>query len=577
MADEASVPDGSVNSPQSIRDARRERMFPELSSAEIERLRRFGQTRRYASGEKLFVTGEIAPGMFVLKSGSVEVRRRDPFGHLALIVQQGPGQFVAEVGQLSGQPALVDVYALSDIDTLLISSENLRAVVIAEADLGDRIMQALILRRVTLIEAGSGGPVLIGPAIGPDVVRLQNFLARNAYPYQVLDPAEDRDAATLVSRSGARPADLPLAVCPNGTVLKNPSEINLARSLGMAQTARPEQTFDVAVIGAGPGGLSTAVYAASEGLSVIVLDAQAFGGQAGASARIENYLGFPTGIPGRTLTGRAFVQAQKFGARFVIPVEAVRLDPADTPLRIYLSDGSEVTARTAVIASGARYRKLGIPSIGEFEGRGIWYWASPIEARLCRNDEIVVVGGGNSAGQAAVFLHDFAAKIWMLVREKSLAESMSRYLIDRINAIETIEVLTETEIVAISGSREGQLERVRWRCKQTGEESEKPIRNVFLMIGADPATGWLETSGITLDEKRFVRTGRNGIDHAGPDRPLPLESNVAGVFAVGDVRSGSVKRVGGAIGEGAAVVAQLHTVLRHSKLHVPADRVVASG
>jgi thioredoxin reductase (NADPH) len=565
MVDDAVPGSDPASSLKALSDARREQMFPKFSPAEIERLRRFGEPRRYAAGEPLLVTGDCAPGMIIIKSGSVEVRRRDPLGHLAPIVEQGPGEFVAEVGQLSGRPALVDVHAVRDVDALLVSPEKMRALLIAEAELGDRIMGALILRRVTLLEFGAGGPVLIGSALSPDVLRLQGFLARNAYPCQVLDPAEDRDAATLVEQHGTRPEDLPLAVCPKGSVLKNPSEAELARHLGMTPTDELERVFDVAVIGAGPSGLATAVYAASEGLSVIVLDAIAFGGQAGASARIENYLGFPTGIPGRELTGRAFVQAQKFGATMAIPAEVVNLDPTAAPFGLKLSDGRNIEAQAVVIASGARYRRPNLPNLHELEGHGVWYWASPIEARLCRNEEIVLVGGGNSAGQAAVFLRDFAAKIWMLVRGPSLADSMSRYLINRINAIDNIEVLTETEIIALSSSREGQLERVRWRHKPTGQETERPIRNVFLMIGAEPATGWLADSGVALDEKQFIKTGMNGhsFDTRADGRsvrPLPLESNVLGVFAVGDVRSGSVKRVGGAIGEGAAVVAELHAV-----------------
>jgi thioredoxin reductase (NADPH) len=566
MAEDTRFTATSAGADKATMDSRRERMFPRLEPGEIDRLRRFGDARRYASGEPLFVTGDIAPGMFVLVSGSAEVKRRDPLGHLAPIAVQGPGEFVAEIGQLSGRPALVDVHAAGDVDALLISPRNLRALLIAETELGDRIMRALILRRVTLVEAGAGGPVLIGPASSGDVVRLQAFLARNAYPCQVLDPAEDRDAAMLIEQYGAQPTDLPLAVCPKGTVLRNPSEPELARSLGMARIDDPDRTFDVAVVGAGPGGLATAVYAASEGLSVIVFDALAFGGQAGASARIENYLGFPTGIPGQDLTGRAYVQAQKFGADMVIPAEVVGLDASTAPLGLNLSDRRRVNARATVIASGARYRKLNVPDIETFEGRGVWYWAAPVEARLCRGEEIAVVGGGNSAGQAAVYLRDVAAKVWMLVRGPSLAKSMSRYLIDRIGAIDNIEVLTETEIVAVSGSREGQLERVRWRHNPTGQETEKSIRHVFLMIGADPATGWLQGSGVALDDKHFIRTGAStqapamGSDGQRP-RPLPLETTVPGVFAVGDVRSGSVKRVGGAIGEGASVVAQLHRVL----------------
>src|SRR4030081_2242261 len=551
-------------------DTRREQMFPKLTPHEIDPLRRYGRVRRYAAGEALFVMGDIAPGMFVLIRGSVRVVRRDPLGHSAPIVEQGPGEFVAEVGQLSGQPALVDVHAIDEVEALLIPPENLRALMIEEPELGERIMQALILRRVALIEAGAGGPVLIGPESSPDVVRLQGFLARNAYPHQLLDPTQDEDAAKLVQQYAPNPADLPLAVCPKGAILKNPNEAKLARALGMVPIDEQDRTYDVAVVGAGPAGLSTAVYAASEGLSVIVFDARAFGGQAGASARIEKYLGFPPAISGRALPGRAYVQAQKFGARMVIPTEAVGLEPTATPLALDLNDGWRVKASTVVIATGARYRRLNVPNLSDFEGRGVWYWASPIEARLCRNEEIVLVGGGNSAGQAAVFLRNFAEKIWMLVRGPSLEESMSRYLIDRIASIDNIQVLTQTEVVALYGSREGQLERVRWRNTMTGVETEKPIRHVFLFIGAEPATAWLNGSGIALDEKNFILTGSDVVSDShgsnnGPIRPLPLETSVCGVFAAGDVRSGSVKRGGAAIGEGAGGGGGVHVVLANGK------------
>ena len=547
-------------------DPRDEHVFPKLTPQEIDRLRRFGEVRRYVPGDALFVTGDVAPGMYVLIKGSVRVTRRDPLGHAAPIVEQGPGEFVAEVGQLSGQPAFVDVHAIGDVEALLIPPQNLRALMIEEAELGERIMHALILRRVVVIEAGAGGPVLIGPESSPDVIRLQGFLARNAYPHQLLDPEKDEDAARLVQQYAPNPSDLPLAVCPKGTILKNPSEAELARALGMVPIDERDQTYDVAVVGAGPAGLSTAVYAASEGLSVIVLDARAFGGQAGASARIENYLGFPAGISGQALTGRAYVQAQKFGARMVIPAEAIRPDLTEVPLALRLDDGRRVKAQTVVVATGARYRRLNIPNLTDFEGRGIWYWASPIEARLCRDEEIVLVGGGNSAGQAAVFLRNFAKKIWMLVRGPSLAESMSQYLIDRICAIDNIEVLTRTEIIALYGSREKQLERVRWRNNVTGEEAEKPIRHIFLFIGAEPATAWLRDSGVALGTKNFILTGSDVAPDArrsnnGSGRPLSLETSVRNVFACGDVRSGSVKRVGAAIGEGAVVGAELHAAL----------------
>jgi thioredoxin reductase (NADPH) len=558
-------------------DPRNEQMFPKFASADVDRLRRFGEVRRHTAGEPLFKTGDVAQGMFVLITGSVTVSRHDPLGRLAPIVELGPGDFVAEVGQLSGRPALVDVHAIDDVEALLIPPGNLRALMIAEPGLGDRIMRALILRRVVLIETGAGGPVLIGPETHPDVVRLQGFLARNGHPCQVLDPVRDRDAASLVERYAPNLKDLPLAVCPKGTILKNPTERALAQALGMVPVDEPDRAYDFVIVGAGPAGLSTAVYAASEGLSVIVLDAVAFGGQAGESARIENYLGFPTGIPGRELTARAFVQAQKFGAEMVIPAEAVGLDCSQMPYGIQLADGRRVKGSTVVVASGARYRRPDIPRLREFEGRGVWYWASPIEARLCRNEEVALVGGGNSAGQAAVFLRDFAAKVWMLVRGPSLAESMSQYLIDRIAAADNIEVLTETEITVLSGSPEGQLECVRWRNRVTGAEREKPIRNAFIFIGADPATGWLKGCGVGLDAKGFVRTGAalpatGMMEKSGPRRPFPLEAEVANVFAVGDVRAGSVKRVGAAIGEGAAAVAQIHTVLSNASVPPPATR-----
>ena len=543
-------------------DPRDEKMFPKFSAGEIDRLIRFGQVQRFAKGEPLFATGEVAPGTFVLRTGRVRVTRRDPLGHLAPIVEQVPGDFTAELGQLSGRPALVDAHAVDDVEALLIPAENLRAVMIAEPELGDRIMRALILRRVALIEMGAGGPVLIGPEASPDIVRLQGFLARNAYPAQVLDPAEDRDAAELVEKYAPDPRELPLAVCPKGTILKCPSEAELARALGMAHVDDPDRTFDVAVVGAGPAGLATAVYAASEGLSVVVFDGRAFGGQAGESARIENYLGFPTGVPGRMLAGRAYVQAQKFGAEMAIPVEVSSIDCSRTPMTLERGDGARARAAAVVIACGARYRRLDVPNLRDFEGRGVWYWASPIEARLCRSEEVALVGGGNSAGQAAVFLRSQAAKIWLLVRGQSLAETMSQYLVDRIAAAGNIEVLTNTEVVALSGSPEGQLERIRWRHGPSGKETERPMRHLFLFIGAAPATSWLEGC-VSLDAKGFVETGASApIQDAGAGgsapRALPLQASAPGVFAVGDVRSGSVKRVGAAIGEGAAVVAQLH-------------------
>jgi thioredoxin reductase (NADPH) len=412
---------------------------------------------------------------------------------------------------------------------------------------------------VALIESGASGPVLIGKPQSADMARLENFLRRNGYPYHLVDAAEDPDAAALLEQYGTCQL---LAVCPDGSVLVNPAEDALARCLGMVDTVEHNELFDVAVVGAGPAGLATAVYAASEGLRVIVLDCRAFGGQAGASARIENYLGFPTGISGQALAGRAFVQAQKFGVEMLIPAKVTSLDCSREnereSLGIALADGRTIHARTVVIASGARYRRPDVPRLAEFEGRGIWYWASAIEAKICSQQEVALVGGGNSAGQAAVFLARHAAKVNVLVRGPSLAASMSRYLIDRIEATPNIELQPHTELVRLHGSSDEGLTGATWRCHTSGNEHDCPARNIFLFVGAEPETSWLEGCAVAVDKHGFVLTGA-AASSGFPARPATaLESSVPGVFAVGDVRSGSVKRVGGAIGEGAAAVALIH-------------------
>jgi thioredoxin reductase (NADPH) len=552
---------------------RHDQTFPTLTAAEIERLRRFGATRHYKDGECLFETGKIGPGMFVILSGHVAITQRDGLGHVTPVVEQGPGQFLAEVGQLSNRAALVDGHAEGDVETLLIPPEGLRSLLIAEADLGERIMRALILRRVSLIESKLGGPVLIGAPTSADLIRLQSFLSRNGYPHHLIDPREDPEAADLVERHALCPADLPLVVCPDGSVLRNPGEAALAQCLGMVSLGTNQSLYDVAVVGAGPAGLATAVYAASEGLSVIVFDTRAFGGQAGASARIENYLGFPTGISGQALAGRAFVQAQKFGAEMLIPrsVKALDCARADGALALDLELGDRVRAKAVVIASGARYRRPAIENLLDYEGRGVWYWASPIEARLCAAQEIILVGGGNSAGQGAVFLAAHAAKVLMMVRAESLAATMSRYLIDRIAAAPNIELMTRTEVVALEGSAQSGIERVRWRNKVSGEETTREIHNVFVFAGADPATDWLKDCGVNLDKTGFVVTGATQGDTG--SLATALESSVQGVYAVGDVRSGSVKRVGGAIGEGAQVVAALHRFLATLQVSTPNSEV----
>jgi thioredoxin reductase (NADPH) len=539
---------------------RYEQTFPTLTAPEIARIRRFGEERKYGNGEALFETGRPGPGMFVVLSGHVAITQRDGLGRVTPIIDQGPGQFLAEIGQLSGRAALVDGHAEGDVETLLVSPERLRALMVAEADLGERIMRALILRRVSLIRGGAGGPVLIGPANSAGVVRLQSFLARNSYPHHVLCSHADPDAADVIARYSPSPADLPLVVVPDGTVLRNPRESELARAIGMVRAVAKDKVYDVVVVGSGPAGMATAVYAASEGLEVAVCDTRSFGGQAGASARIENYLGFPTGISGHALMARAFNQAQKFGADIMIPVEVKSLDcsRADGSFGLTLDNGDVVRARAVVIASGARYRRPEINSLAEFEGRGVWYWASPIEARLCVQQDVVLVGGGNSAGQAAVFLSGHARKIHMVIRGGGLGASMSRYLIERIEAAANIELIFNAEITGLEGVKDTSLECVRWRSRLAPEESRFDTRNLFLFVGADPATGWLEGCGVTVDRAGFVVTGASN----GASRPASvLATSVPGVFAVGDVRSGSVKRVGGAIGEGAQVVAALHAYL----------------
>jgi thioredoxin reductase (NADPH) len=541
---------------------RHEQTFPALTLEEIARIRRFGEIRHFRDGEALFQAGKPGPGMFIILSGHVAITQRDVLGHVTPVIDQGPGQFLAEIGQLSGRISLVDGHAEGDVETLLVPPERLRALLIAEADLGERIMRALILRRVNLIQGGVGGPVLIGPSHSGGIVRLQGFLTRNGYPHHLLDPAKDNDAAELIARYSPSPTDWPLVVVPDGSVLRNPSASELARALGMIRAIAKGKVYDVAVVGSGPAGLSTAVYAASEGLAVAVCDARSFGGQAGASARIENYLGFPTGISGLALTARAYNQAQKFGADIMIPMAVTALDCTcrDGVFDLKLEDGELLRARSVVVASGARYRRPDIDNLATFEGRGVWYWASPIEARLCADQEIVLVGGGNSAGQAAVFLSGYTRKVHMVIRGGGLGASMSRYLIERIEAAANIELVFNTEVAELAGAQDASLERVRLRSRLSGELSDVDIRNMFLFVGADPATGWLDGCGVMVDRGGFVVTGA-GCKKAEGQFASMLETSVPGVFAVGDVRSGSVKRVGGAIGEGAQVVAALHGFL----------------
>ncbi len=399
------------------------------------------------------------------------------------------------------------------------------------------------------------------------MLRLQGFLRRNVQPYRVLDPDRDPDAAALIERFNIDLHHLPIVLCADGKFLRNPSEKELARCIGLVRRIDETKVFDVAIVGSGPAGLAAAVYAASEGLSTIVLDCRAFGGQAGASSRIENYLGFPTGISGLALMARAYNQAQKFGVEIAIPEEVFRLgmDGENSSYRLGLGDGQNVRARTVVIASGARYRRLDLANISRFEGASVHYWASPVEARLCEGQEVALVGAGNSAGQAAVYLAGQAGKVWLLVRGASLASSMSSYLVERIKAQPNIEVLLRTEVAALEGAEE--LTGVTWREIETGTETRRNIRHLFLLVGAEPNTDWLAGCGIALDEKGFVRTGI--CDHC-----HPLETNLPGTFAIGDVRSGSVKRVASAVGEGAQVVAAVHEYLAQLLKRQPARKRV---
>jgi thioredoxin reductase (NADPH) len=539
-------------------ETRYHQMFPKLTAAEITRLRRFGETRRWPDGAKMYAAGSPAVGMLVVLEGVIAVSQYDGMGGHVPIVEQGPGDFLAEVGQLAGQPLLVSFRAKGEVEALVIPPESLRAVVIAEAELGERIMRALILRRVGLLETNTAAPVLVGEPGSAGMVHLQGFLSRNGHPYSTLG-ADTPVGAELLAFHRPAPEELPLVVCPDGSVKRNPSETELGRCLGLLPDLGGGHIYDAVVIGAGPAGLATAVYAASEGLSVLVLDSYAFGGQAGASARIENYLGFPTGISGMALAGRAMVQAEKFGARIAVPAVAQGLHCGAYPHRVDIIDNPPVLARAVVLASGAKYKRLALADLARYENAGIHFWASPIEAKLCRQTEVIVVGGGNSAGQAVAFLASHALRVHLLVRGASLHTNMSSYLVERVLGLENVEVHLGSEIVALEGDSEG-LAGVTWHCRATNLEMRSPIRRVFLFLGADPNTDWLKDCHVALDEKGFVITGQGRDDETERDY-LPLETNKPGIFAVGDVRAGSTKRVAAAVGEGAAVVAQLHAYL----------------
>jgi len=536
-------------------ETRREQVFPTLEPAEVERLLRFGKLRAYSAGEALITIGEVGFGLAVIVSGEVEVTQRDGMGNSRPVVTHGPGSFTGELAHLAGQPSMAEVRARTPVEAVLIPPEQLRAVFVAEAELGERIMRALILRRVALIETPASAPIIVGRPDDADVLRLQGFLTRNGQPQRTLDPATDPEARTLIERFSIDAAWLPIVLCPTGQLLRNPTDHALASCLGLVAPLDDTRLYDVAIVGAGPAGLAASVYAGSEGLSVLALDCRAFGGQAGASARIENYLGFPTGISGMHLMARAHVQALKFGVHMAIPDEASALARDPEAFSIALADGETARARAVLVACGARYRRLDVPNLAEFEGSSVHYWASPLEAHLCAGQEVALVGGGNSAGQAVVFLSSRVRKVSVLIRAPGLEASMSRYLIDRIAAQPNVELVCHAEVTELEGE-DGRLRAVSWRDTRTGATTRRPLHHLFLFIGAEPNTDWLASCGLKRDAKGFLLTGAEASQGA-----HSLETSLPGVFAIGDARSGSVKRVAAAVGEGAQVVAQLHAYL----------------
>lgn len=544
--------------PSANLEQRRHQIYPVLCEVDLLHVRQFAETRRYRDGEAVFEAGQSAPAVLFILSGELLLRRHDGFGVNQPMALLGPGQFSGEEGQLAGRAAMEDAYAVGALEALALSSESLRMLLIAQAELGERIVRAMILRRVALMQNNSGGPVIIAPHGHPGIRDLERFLSSNGHPYSLHDPALDPAAAAMAERLDAGPDDWPLVICPSATPKRNPSLAELGACIGLLQQCVPGKVWDVAVVGGGPAGLATAVYAASEGLSVVVLETFSYGGQAAASARIENYLGFPTGISGGALTGRAYVQAEKFGVEVAIPASAAGLEAEGDRLRITLCEGlGEVQARSVVLACGARYRRPSLANLKRLEGRGVYYWASSLETRLCKGHEVILVGGGNSAGQAAVFLAGHAARVRMLVRRDGLAATMSSYLVERIAATPNIDLHTCAEIAGLVDTEQG-LERVQVRDLRTGLETDFDIRHVFLFIGADPNTGWLHGSAVELDRNGFICSGSDVTARAGVRPRRMLETSMSGVFAIGDVRAGSTKRVAAAVGEGAAVVSQIH-------------------
>ena len=552
----------------SIRATRAAQMFPTLDARQLAALGAFGERRRAPAGAVLFAEGARHQPMFVVLAGTVDVVRRTADGE-AHVTTHEPGSFTGEVGLLAGRAAVAEGRARSAVEVLVIDEPALHRLLVSHAELSELIMRAFILRRVSLLEEPSGGVTLVGSRLAGDTHRLRQFLTRNGQPHVYLDLERDADTAALLARAGATAEELPVAILADGQVLRRPTIAALADAIGLAPDRLDGRHVDLVVVGAGPAGLAAAVYAASEGLSIVVADAKAPGGQAGASSRIENYFGFPTGISGQALAGRGFVQAQKFGAEIAIPRRVVGLDCAAAEgTAVAFAGGERILARSVVIATGARYRRPDLAGLAALEGRGVYYGASFMEAQLCSQQEVAVVGGGNSAGQAAVFLADHARHVHVLVRSSGLAASMSDYLVRRLAAAANVSLHTETEIVALDGA--SALTGLRWRHRPSGRVAAHPIEHLFLFLGAAPNTDWLDGC-VALDARGFVRTG-SALDDAAlaaaawplARPPLPLETSRPGVFAVGDVRSGSVKRVAAAVGEGSSAVALVHRHLAES-------------
>jgi thioredoxin reductase (NADPH) len=541
----------------------RTQAFPTLSATQIDRIRALGRVRHVEAGEILFEPGETTLPFFVLLSGAMEIVQPSLNGERT-VATHGPGEFTGEMTMISGRRSLVRGRVTEPGDFVELGTEELRSLVARDAELSEIFMRAFILRRLQLVDRGQGNIILMGSRHSSNTLRLREFLTRNEHPFTYVDLDADKSSQELLDRFHVDPSEVPVIVCSGGTVLRNPTIQKLADCLGLNISVDESQIRDLIIVGAGPAGLAAAVYAASEGLDVLTIEAGAPGGQAGSSSKIENYLGFPTGLSGQELAARAIAQTEKFGAKMMVAHGVVQLECARRPYKVVLDNGNRLAARAVVIATGAEYKRPPIANLEKFTGQGVYYGATFMEAQLCGDDEVLVVGGGNSAGQAAVFLAQTADKVHMLVRSSGLAQSMSRYLIQRIEENPGIELHYNTEIIALEGDT--QLESVTWRDRTSGETSVHDIRHVFIMAGASPRTEWLQGC-LALDEKGFILTGRdldnaNGsVSWARTRPPMMLETSLPGVFAVGDVRSGNVKRVASAVGEGSIAIHLVHRSL----------------